>query len=153
MMVAMGRINIRIDREGNWFFNELPITNHNILRCLNRHITCNGGQRYLLRVGDETCPVEVEDTPFLVMHCHVLKIAPLAVRLLLNDRTEEVIPWEWIWLYEDCHLYCFVKGQRLKARFNRNSQFELARLLGFDEEKRRYYLEVEGLCHYLGEEK
>lgn len=148
----MERVRIRFDREGNWFFNELPVTNKNIQSFLTRHLSTNGRKEYLLRVGEDVYPVEVEDTPALVTHCQVLKTIPVLLRVVLNDRTEEVIPWQWIWAHKDCHLYCFVKGQRFKARFNRNSQFELGRVLDFDEERGRFFLATAGWKCYLAQE-
>lgn len=149
----MERVRIRFDKEGNWFFNDALITNDNIRRYLARQLRCDGRQGYLIRVGDQVSPVEVEDTPVVVTHCRALKILPALVRVVLNDRTEEVIPWRWIWAQEGRHLYCFVKGRRFKARFNRNSQFELGRVLEFDEDRGCFFLTTGGSACYLAHEE
>jgi hypothetical protein len=140
---------IRIDREGNWFYNNLPITNQNIYNYFNQHIGKDSEGNYLLKIKDQNVLLDVEDTPYVVKHINVIKELPLKIKVLLNDKTEEVLTWDRIWLKGDTQIYCLVKDGKFEARFNRNSQFELGNLLKFDEKNKRYYLERGGKKYYL----
>jgi hypothetical protein len=71
------------------------------------------------------------------------------LKVVLNDNTAETIDWGSLWLQGERHLYCLVKGGQFEARFNRNSQYELARLLEFDEQAQQYYCVTNGVRHYL----
>ena len=141
--------HIRIDREGNWFYNNLPITNQNIYQYFNQHIVKDNEGNYLLKIKDQSVLLDVEDTPYLVKHINIIEGSPLKIKVLLNDKTEEVLTWDKIWLKGDTQIYCLVKDGKFEARFNRNSQFELGSLLQFDEKNKRYYLEIESKKYYL----
>ena len=143
------KFHIRIDREGNWFYNNLPITNQNIYQYFNQHIVKDNEGNYLLKIKDQSVLLDVEDTPYLVKHINIIEGLPLKIKVLLNDKTEEVLTWDKIWLKGDTQIYCLVKDGKFEARFNRNSQFELGSLLQFDEKNKRYYLEIESKKYYL----
>lgn len=147
------QVRIRVDKEGNWFLNEVLITNENVRTYLTRHLCYDERGGYFVRVGDKVASAEVEDTPVVVTHCHTLKTVPALVKVVLSDRTEEVIPWRWIWTPEGRHVYCFVKGRRFKARFNRNSQFELGQVLEFDEKQGGLFLKTPGGNCYLAQKE
>jgi len=144
---------IRIDKEGNWFYNNLPITNQNVYLYFNQHIVKDNQGKYLLKIKNESCLLKVEDTPFIVKHVNILKGFPLKVKVLLNDKTTEVLPWDSLWVKGDKQIYCLVKSGKFEARFDRNSQFELGWCLQFDQQRKRYYLEAEGKNYYLSIKK
>ena len=141
--------HIRIDREGNWFYNNSPITNQNIYLYFNQHIVKDKQGNYLLKIQNQNCSLDVEDTPYIVKHVNILKKLPLKIKVLLNNKTEEILPWSRVWLKGDSQVYCLVKNGQFEARFNRDSQFELVWQLQFDRQKEGYYLEVENKKYYL----
>jgi hypothetical protein len=143
--------HIRIDREGNWFYNQSPITNKNVCLYLSRHIARGEQGDYLLQTANQTLPLEVEDTPFIVKHSFVISAIPLKIKVLLNDESEETVNWDNIWIKDEKHIYCLVKGGTFEARFNRDSQFELGDRLHFDEHGKRYYLLVKDEKFYLAQ--
>jgi len=142
---------MRIDREGNWFCNDQPITNEKVYLYFIQHIVKNGTGKYEVKIKNEACALEVEDTPFVVKHAKIGMESDPRVIVFLNDRTTEVLSWEQVWLQGDSQVYCQVKNGEFEARFNRNSQFAFARLLQFDEQRKRYYFEQGGTSHYLSE--
>ncbi|MCD6353614.1 MAG: DUF1285 domain-containing protein [Proteobacteria bacterium] len=143
------RCHIRIDKEGNWFYNNDPITNKNICRYFTQHIIKDKEGNCQLEVNGQTCNLDVEDTPYIVKHINIINKLEVKIKVMLNDLTTEVVPWDQIWVKEDTHLYCMVKGGQFKARFNRNSQFELGSLLHHDEKRKKYYLHQVGKKYYL----
>jgi len=140
---------IRIDKEGNWFYNQSPITNKNVCLYLSRQISKDEQGNYLLQTETQMLPLEVEDTPFLVKHCIIINDIPLKIKVFLNDKTTEILAWDQIWQKDESHIYCLIKDGAFTARFNRDSQFELGDRLQFDEQQRRYYVTVEGEKFYL----
>lgn len=56
---------LRIDREGNWFYEDQAIINPGVLQAFYEALKqCDDG-RYRIVLGGEMCSVEVEDTPFV----------------------------------------------------------------------------------------
>lgn len=140
---------MRIDKEGNWFYNQSPITNRSVCLYLSRHIAKDEQGRFLLQTPNQILPLEVEDTPFIVKHCIVINSMPPKAKVLLNDQTEEIIVWNRIWLGDERHIYCLVKDGAFEARFNRDSQFELGDRLEFDHNRKGYYLLLRDKKFYL----
>jgi hypothetical protein len=141
--------HIRIDREGNWFYNNSPITNKSVWLYFSRHITKDEQGQYLLQTKNQVLPLEVEDTLFVIKHCSIISSIPPKLNVLLNDKTEEIVAWESIWLQNEKDIYCLIKDGAFEARFNRDSQFELGDRLEFDQDSKRYYLIVQGEKFYL----
>jgi hypothetical protein len=140
---------IRIDKDGNWFYNQSPITNRNVRLYLTRHISKDERGNYRLQTATQTLPVEVEDTPFIVKHCFIINDIPLKVKVILDDETAEILAWTQIWQGDERHIYCAVKQGAFTARFNRDSQFELGDRLQLDEGRMRYYVTLRGEKFYL----
>jgi len=141
--------HIRIDREGNWFYNNSPITNKNVCLYFSRHIAKDNQGKYLLQTKNQLLPLEVEDTPFIIKHCIIINSIPPKFNVSLNDKTEETVAWDNIWLKDERHIYCLIKDGVFEARFNRDSQFELGDRLQFDQHRKSYYLTVKGKKFYL----
>ena len=140
---------ISMDKEGNWFHNGSAVTNENIALYFARHIAENGDGSFVLRTEHQVWPVEVEDTPFVVKQLRNNKELQVSFNVLLNDKTTETIALDDIWLDGDSTVYCRVKNGRFSARFNSNSQFAFADMLGYDEQAKQYYLERGGTKYYL----
>ena len=141
--------HIRIDREGNWFYNNSPITNKNVCLYFSRHIAKDKQGKYLLQTKNQLLPLEVEDTPFIIKHCIIINSIPPIINVSLDDKTEETVAWDTIWLKDERHIYCLVKDGAFEARFNRDSQFELGDRLQFDQHRKSYYLTVKDEKFYL----
>ncbi len=107
---------IRIDTEGSWFYNGAQIINRNILLLFCKSLENDGSGGYLLRVDKETSPVNVEDTPFVVVDAvkdeDVLKIQ-------LNDETVETLDLGSFFIDKNSVPYCRVKKGQFTARGKR----------------------------------
>jgi hypothetical protein len=124
---------IKIDKEGNWFYNGAQIINRKILSlfCDGLENDNNGG--YLLRVDSETSPVIVENTPFVVVDAvkneDVLKIQ-------LNDESMETFNVESFFIDRNSVPYCRVKKGKFPARFLRKAYYRIAEYFEQDEDER-----------------
>ncbi|KPJ55505.1 MAG: hypothetical protein AMJ42_06715 [Deltaproteobacteria bacterium DG_8] len=140
--------HIRIDKEGNWYYQDLPIINQEIYLHLNKCLRRDPSGKYTLLMNDEKCYLEVEDTPFVIQEVSLKSVpkctSPLFIKL--NDLTEEELKVDTLRVGKDNVLYCKVKDELYDARFLRASYYQLAKFLHYDGE--RYYLLFEGKKTY-----
>ena len=141
--------HIRIDKEGTWYYQDLPIINRQIYLYLNQCLTKDASGRYILAMDGEQCRLEVEDTPFVIQEV-TLGASPEGAPFLwvrINDGTEEELKPDTLRVGKDDVLYCKVKRGQHEARFLRASYYQLAEFLHQDGNK--YYLLIEGKKTYL----
>ena len=134
----------RIDKEGQWYYQGVPIINRKIYLYLNQCLTKDSTGRHVLLMDGEKCYLEIEDTPFVVREA-VLSALPgckPAFFVKLNDETEEELKVDTLRVGKDDVLYCRVKEGQYEARFLRAGYYQLADFLQHD--GKRYYLLVEG---------
>ncbi len=89
-----GRPAIVIDKEGTWFYNGLPIINRQILLYFYQLLEIGPEGSYLLRNEQESCSVEVQDTPFVVTALWPSKGPHEQFFIKLNDETVETLEME-----------------------------------------------------------
>jgi hypothetical protein len=135
--------HIRIDKEGNWYYQDLPIINKKIYLYLNQCIAQDPSGRYILSMDGETCCLEVEDTPFVIQEVRLLSDPGQSPSLVLklNDGTEETLKAATLRVGQDNVLYCKVKGGLYDARLLRNAYYQLAEFL--EQDGQNYYLVIE----------
>ena len=141
--------HIRIDKEGNWYYQGLPIIQREIYLHLNKCLRKDPSGKYVLLMDGEKCYLEVEDTPYVIQGVSLdpdHQPAP-ALFVRLNDETEEELQVNTVRVGKDNVLYCKVKGAHYDARFLRASYYQLAEFLRQDGEK--YYLLVGDKKFYL----
>ncbi len=134
---------IKIDKEGNWFYNDLPIINKKIFLFFNQHIIKDGKGGYLLQVGKETCKLVVEDTPYVVAKITFVssdKEGREFFRIKLNDETEEKLDMNTFYIGKDNIPYCRVKKGLFPARFLRPPYYQLAQHIQQEAEDRFCFL-------------
>lgn len=136
--------NIRIDKEGNWYYQNLPIINKKIYLYLNECLSQDASGRYILSMNGEKCYLEVEDTPFVIQEVVASPGPdnPTSLLLKLNDGTEETLRAETMRVGQENVLYCKVKEGRYEARLLRSAYYQLAQFL--EQEEDTYYLVVAG---------
>ncbi|MHA1575158.1 MAG: DUF1285 domain-containing protein [Alphaproteobacteria bacterium] len=134
---------IKIDKEGNWFFKNLPIINRKIFLFFNQQLRKDEKGGYVLRVGQETCKIKVEDTPFVVAGIEFVDSAPgkeSFFKIRVNDETEETLDLNSLYIDRDNVPYCLVKRERYPARFLRPPYYHLAEFIQQEKEGRFFIL-------------
>jgi uncharacterized protein len=142
------RSAIVIDKEGSWFYNGLPIINRRIQLFFFQLLETAPDGGYLLRNGQETCPVEVEDTPFVVTTLWHSIGPPDAFFIKLNDDTIEALDVKSVVINAENIPYCTVKQGRFRARFLRAPYYVLAESVQ-QEGETSFFIELNGERHYL----
>jgi hypothetical protein len=133
---------LKIDKEGTWFYNDLPIINKNIYRFFNQHIEKDKDGGYFLRIGKETCQLVVEDTPYVVVSVDHLSLGTgkkEIFKIRLNDESEEALDLSTFYIGKNNVPYCRVKNGEFPARFLRSPYYCLAQHI-HQEGAARFYL-------------
>jgi hypothetical protein len=123
---AIHNSEIRFGNDGHWYADGDRIENRRIADLFSRSVERGPGGGYILRVGDETASIAVDDTPYVVTAVAVGD----HVRATLNDGTEERIAPESIELSRDNVFYCRVKNGSEPARLLRPAHYQLAAHVG-----------------------
>lgn len=138
---------IKIDKEGKWYFRGAEMVRRDIIRYFYDHLKIDEEGRYKIEIPGDSCYVEVEDTAYVVKS---VDIRNGEVLLYLSDDSQEVLDPSSLGIGRENVLYCRVKDGRFPARFNRPSYYQLAAYFTHDENKgfylalgdKRFYLEA-----------
>jgi len=141
---------IKIDKEGNWFFNGVPIINKQIIDLFNAGIEHDEQGGYRLHIGSEKSPIVVEDTPYVVTRISLEQGSDgrSFFTMSLNDGSCEPLSLETFYLGPDNVPYCTVKNGRFPARFLRAPYYDLARHIEQEGED-RFCIILNGKKQYI----
>jgi hypothetical protein len=135
---AIHNSSIRFGRDGVWYADGEPIANERIAALFSRHVRRRDGGGYELRIADERAPIEVEDTPYVVVG---VSRSPQAIEVELNDGTREPLDPSSLEVGEGEVLSCRVKQGTERARFLRPAYYQIAPQM-FEKEAGRFILRV-----------
>lgn len=113
---------IRFGRDGCWYADGERISNERIASFFSRHLERRGDGQWVIRVGREEVPVQVEDTPFVVT---TVQERDDRVLVELNDGTAEKLDPSTLRVGPGNVLYCRVKNGSEEARFLRAPYYAL----------------------------
>ena len=140
---------IKIDKEGNWFYNGAQIINKNVLLLFCSSLENNTSGGYLLQVDKETSPVIVENTPFVVVD--VVKNEGV-LKIQLNDETVETFDMGSFFIDRNSVPYCRVKKGQFPARFLRKAYYRIAEYFEQDENE-KFFVRLPNKKVYVNQEK
>ena len=125
---------ISFGRDGEWYSDGERIANRRIAELFSRCVRKNPEGGYMLQMGDEKAPLEVEDTPFVVRQ--IDGSPETGLTLVLNDDSREPLDPASLRSGPDNALYCRVKEGDCEARFLRPAYYTLTRWVREDPEGR-----------------
>lgn len=117
--------SIRFGRDGQWYADGERIDNPRIARLFSRCVRRRPDGGFMLEMGEERAPLEVEDTPFVVRE--VDGDPEQGFWIVLNDDTREPLDPATLRIAPDNALVCRAKGGAFEARFLRPAYYQLAR--------------------------
>jgi hypothetical protein len=141
---------IYIDKNGKWFHRGIEMIHKAIVNEFYRNLTIDSCGEYLIVRGSEKCFVEVEDTPFIITRVEFDDTGEAGEQQLilsLIDDTSENLDPETLSVGADNVLYCRIKNNSFKARFNRASYYQIASRI--KEEGDKYYLPLNNSKYYI----
>jgi hypothetical protein len=140
--------DIRIDKEGTWFFQGAEMVRKEIVQLFYQHLKRDASGRYIIEMPNDCCYIEVEDVPFVVKSVHRVPEYGddiRSIQLLLNDETMETLKPGSLRIDKSNVLYCSVKEKRFDAKFSRASYYQIADFIRHDSENNSYYINIGGI--------
>lgn len=136
-----------IDKDGRWFYQGEEITHRRTYLLYCRNLTRDASGRMMLKIGEETCPVQVEDAPFVVKSLET-ETTPggelTSIRLILNDESREPLDPETLNIRSDNVPRCRVRAGLFEARFSRQAYQRLLPYIQQDGDGKRFFITIAG---------
>jgi len=147
---------IRIDREGNWYYRGQIMSRLDIVNHFSRHMVLDDNGNYCITLGNDRCPVEVEDAPFVIRS--IMKERGKGTRrdtltAVMTDGTAERIHPDTITVGPGNVPYCTVRNGTMTARFSRPGYYQLAAFIEYDNAKDAYYIPLNRERYYISTEE
>ena len=142
------RPDIRVDRDGTWYYEGREIIREEILSLFyaSLHLDDEG---YYLEIQGERERLDVEDTVFIVKEAELVKDSDEAFVIWLNDGSQERLDLNTFRIDEGNIPYCLVKEGRFPARFLRLPFYQVAQHAKHDEDTGEYFILLNGQKHPL----
>lgn len=146
---------IYVDKEGTWFHKGAPIIHRGFLLLFYKLIHLDQDGRYIIKFNEQTCVLDVEDTPFVILRTTFVQGATEehSDRFVLDliDETQEVLDPATLTVAADHVMYCKVRDGQFDARFSRPSYYQLAQHIQQDPVSDRFFLPLNGATYYIGQ--
>ncbi len=145
---------IYVDAEGDWYHKGAKIIRKDILRIFYDNLELTPSGLYVIRLKNEECYIENEDTPFVIQQVDVTteegeqKIFKITLKNI--DETEILDP-STLWVGNHNVLYCVIRNGKFPARFSRPAYYQLANYIEEDTKEGKFYLRSNGVKHYINE--
>ncbi|MDQ5985664.1 MAG: hypothetical protein CSYNP_01378 [Syntrophus sp. SKADARSKE-3] len=151
--------DIRIDKEGIWYFRGAEMFRREIVNFFYENMRLDETGQYLIELPGENgdrCYVEVEDTAFVVKSVFVKNISDngrKSIILGLSDDTEEILDPATLKIGEENVLYCVIKksanNRIFKARFSRAGYYQLAEYIDYDDVNDAYFIVLNDQRYFI----
>jgi hypothetical protein len=143
---------IKIDKEGIWYYKGAHMFRKEILCVLFEHLKIDEGGKYLIELEGERYYLDVEDTAFVVAAVSKTKLSDDGrdqLDVLLNDDSCEKLEMNSLYIGNDNVLYCRVKEGRFSARFSRKSYYQLAEFIEQSENGNHFFINLNGEKYFI----
>jgi len=127
-------VNLFIAKNGEWYNNGVKVIHEKIFELFCRSLRHAAGGGYCLEISGQTCPVEVEDTPFVVRGVFYENDADGCdvFHLTLNDgRTDRLDPTS-LRIGPGGDLRCRILSGAFDAAFTHTAMSQIAPYLDHD---------------------
>jgi hypothetical protein len=148
----MERSEIKIDKEGIWYYRGAHMFRKEILCVFFEHLQIDECGKYLIELNEERYYIDVEDTAFVVGAVNKTKNPENCrdqIDVLLNDDSCEKLEVNSLCVGKDNVLYCRVKEGRFTARFSRNSYYQLAEFIEQAESENNFFIKLNGEKYFI----
>ncbi|PKN70692.1 MAG: hypothetical protein CVU54_04860 [Deltaproteobacteria bacterium HGW-Deltaproteobacteria-12] len=141
----MESCDIKIDKEGIWYYRGAHMFRKEILCVFFESLKIDECGKYFIEMGDERCPLDVEDTVFVVAAVYGKrseKNSEDRIDIMLTDDSLEKLDLGTLYVGKDNVLYCAVKNRKFPARFSRNSYYQLAEFIEQEEKENSFFINL-----------
>lgn len=150
--MKMENSDIKIDKEGNWYFRGALMFRKEILSVFFEHLRVDESGKYYIELGPESCYLDVEDTAFVVKSAYKQKLdgdASEQLYVQLTDDSWEKLDLRSLYMGKENIPYCMVKNGKFAARFSRKGYYQLAGYIENDEKDGSFYIRQDDEKFYL----
>ena len=137
--------DIRIDKEGVWYYKGAHMFRKDILCVFFEHLKIDECGIYLIELNEERCYLDVEDTAFVVAAVYKTQLpgnGQSKIEIILSDDSCEKLEMNSLHIGKDNVLYCRVKEGKFTARFSRNSYYQLAEFIEQSENGSHFFINL-----------
>ena len=148
----MENSDIRIDKEGIWYYKGAHMFRKEILCVFFEHLKIDECGKYLVELNKERCYLDVEDTAFVVGSVYKTQLPDddrVQIDILLNDDSSEKLEMNSLHVGKDNVLYCRVKEGKFTARFSRNSYYQLAEFIEQSENGSHFFIKLNDEKYFI----
>ena len=142
---------ISVDREGDWYYQEDKIIREDILELFLSNLCLTSSGTFVIEWRGQRCALEVTDTPFVVSRVDRIRSEETYHEKILIQLKHlpdpEVLDPSTLHVREDNVPYCFIRNERVRARFSRPAYYQLAEWIECDPDTGTFYLELNGNRH------
>lgn len=146
------RSDIRIDKEGVWYYRGAEMFRKDIVQSLYQHLKRDQDGRYRIEIGEDRADVDVEDTPYVVKSVSCIftegKGKDVINLHMPDDSIDELDP-STLRVGADNALYGIMAGAGMEARFSRSGYYQLAEHIEFEAGQDKYYICLNGHRYYI----
>ncbi len=143
---------IKVDLEGNWFYEGRPIIRKEIIEIFYQSLEYDPQKReFWINWQGNRCRLEVEDTPYIVTRVDKIQ-EDTQEKILISLKhlnKQETLDPTTLRINKDNVLYCFVENNSIPARFSRPAYYQLAEWIEQDE--RGFFINLNGRKYYIRE--
>jgi hypothetical protein len=143
----MENSEIKIDKEGIWYYKGAHMFRRDILCVFFEHLQIDECGKYLIELEEERYYLDVEDTAFVVGAVYKTQLPDddrYQIDVLLSDDSCEKLEMSSLYIGKDNVLYCRVKEGKFTARFSRNSYYQLAEFIEQSENGSHFFINLNG---------
>jgi hypothetical protein len=143
---------IKIDKEGVWYYRGAHMFRKDILCIFFENIKLDECGKYLIELGEERCYLDVEDTAFVIEEVTKKKQQDDEhdqIYILLTDDTWEQLDLSTLYVGKDSVMYCRVKSGKFSARFSRKSYYQLAEFIEQEQKQDSFFISLNGEKYFI----
>ena len=146
---------IRIDRDGKWYYRNMEMTRTDIIHYFYKHLQRDQHGDYHIKTETEQYPIRVEDVPFIIEGLDALTTGDeggtSSMMIRLSDGSCEELQPDTLWIGNNHIVYCRIKGNEHAARFSRKAYYQLAKHIEGDENLNRYSITIGNVSYPIHE--
>lgn len=147
----MKDFEIKIDKDGLWYYNGAHMFRKEILKVFFQSMRMDACGQYWIEMGAERCPLMVEDAPFVVTAVYKTKSPKETIDIVLSDDSCESLEMTSLHIGQGNVLYCRVKNGMFPARFLRKSYYQLAEFIEPSEENGVFCITLNNHQYFIKE--
>lgn len=149
--------DIRIDKEGVWYYRGSEMFRTDIVQYLYEHMKKAADGAYYIEMSEyDRCIIDVEDTAFVVKSAERIRSDNRheeSIYIYLSDGSSEELKPDTLSISDENVLYCRIKSNEFKARFSRKSYYQIINDVEYDDQCGKYYLKINGKRFFIEESK